>query len=177
MADFHKALTVVLQNERGYSNDPLDSGGETFYGISRKNWPTWIGWGGIDAKKKAGQPLVLDPQLTEMVETFYLQNFWNILYDQINSQEIATKLFDLGVNIDIVPAVRLLQKALGYLMAGSFVIDGRFGSRTLDFVNGADENKLLTELRARAVQYYVLDIVARPDQQRFLLGWVRRAVA
>ncbi len=52
--DFQKALAHTLEFEGGYANDPADSGGETFRGISRRNWPQWEGWPLIDQAKVKG---------------------------------------------------------------------------------------------------------------------------
>lgn len=37
--DFDKAVGFVLAREGGYSNDPLDPGGETKFGISKRSYP------------------------------------------------------------------------------------------------------------------------------------------
>ena len=39
MADFTKYLPKLLQYEGVYSNNPKDSGGETYKGVSRVNFP------------------------------------------------------------------------------------------------------------------------------------------
>ena len=51
---FKKALEHMLKFEGGYANDPNDSGGETFRGVSRRNWPKWPGWPLIDRAKAEG---------------------------------------------------------------------------------------------------------------------------
>lgn len=51
---FDKALEQVLKDEGGYVNDPIDSGGETFRGVSRNNNPNWRGWKLIDEAKAKG---------------------------------------------------------------------------------------------------------------------------
>lgn len=44
MADFKIAFDITNKTEAGYANNPDDSGGETYAGISRNNWPYWEGW-------------------------------------------------------------------------------------------------------------------------------------
>ena len=39
MADFQPALQTTLRFEGGYTNINADAGGETYCGISRRNWP------------------------------------------------------------------------------------------------------------------------------------------
>jgi len=39
MADFNQAIEKTLVNEGGYINDPLDAGGKTKFGISKRSYP------------------------------------------------------------------------------------------------------------------------------------------
>src|SRR5713226_8002006 len=152
MANFEIAVTALLKLEGSYVNDPQDTGGETYSGISRKNWPAWVGWSKLDQHKLLpGFPDTLrdDTRLSAMVKAFYSEQFWDNYFNQINSQAIADKLLAMSVNFGKETAVSLLQRALGYLQGKLVIEDGKFGPRTLDFINGTDENKLLIELRAR----------------------------
>lgn len=61
MADFKKALEMVLKHEGGYVCDPSDPGGETYKGVARNMHSGWTGWMEIDlAKKEPGFPANLD---------------------------------------------------------------------------------------------------------------------
>lgn len=81
---FEKALKHTLEFEGGYVNDPADSGGETFRGISRRNWPDWPGWALIDKAKAAGcrSPAAInahfrgDQEIGRLVADFYQAAFW-----------------------------------------------------------------------------------------------------
>ena len=70
MADFTQAHALVKAFEGGYSNDPLDCGGETIYGISRQAHPHWPGWTMLDAgtHSMAG--------LQALSETLYHREYW-----------------------------------------------------------------------------------------------------
>ena len=46
-----KLIDMVLKHEGGYANVSGDLGGETYRGISRKNFPSWNGWEIVDEKK------------------------------------------------------------------------------------------------------------------------------
>ena len=39
MEHFSEIIPIVLRHEGGYVNDPLDKGGETNYGISKRSYP------------------------------------------------------------------------------------------------------------------------------------------
>lgn len=134
MADYKTAIKRILQHEGGYVNDPTDSGGETYKGISRKNWPKWTGWAFVDQAKTKGWPLgnekfdndvkshILSKisGLNDSVIAFYKREFWDkIGGDMIASQTIANNLVDAAVNEGIRPAVKRAEKIV--LMAESGV--------------------------------------------------------
>lgn len=83
-AAFYKAHAHTLGMEGGYANVSGDSGGETYKGISRNNHPKWAGWKLIDTYKALGnrttaainQRFSKDQEMTDLVETFYYDNFW-----------------------------------------------------------------------------------------------------
>lgn len=114
MADYSHSINKVLRHEGGYANDPVDRGGETYKGISRKAWPKWQGWTIIDAaKKRADFPnsLYANNQLNQLVIDFYKINFWQkIGGDFLADQDIADILMDAAVNEGIKAAVKRAQK-------------------------------------------------------------------
>jgi len=124
MADYKSAIKHVLLSEGGYVNDPTDAGGETYKGISRKNWPGWVGWLIIDSEKKKNnfhKVLNSNELLTESVIKFYKMYFWDkVGGDMIASQTIANLLVDSAVNEGVRPAVKRAQKIV--LMAETGVI-------------------------------------------------------
>lgn len=153
MAKFEDAIDAVLANEGGLSNNSADKGGLTNYGISQAAYPD------LDIRN-----------LTRVeAENLYERDFWK--FDAIQSQRVATKLFDACVNMGTVRAVRQIQLALGAIEVGPIVADGIPGSATIEAINAADEGRLMDEFKARLAKYYC-DL----NQPEFLLGWLRRAV-
>jgi lysozyme family protein len=124
MAYYKHAIIKVLRHEGGYVPDKDDTGGETYRGVSRNNWPRWRGWALIDsAKKTAGFPASLDKNvaLQDLIMTFYRDNFWDkIGGDFIASQAIADMLVDAAVNEGVKPAVRRAQKIVHIAQTGEF---------------------------------------------------------
>lgn len=124
MADYRHSIAKVLKHEGGYVNDSDDTGGETYKGVSRRNWPRWTGWAFVDqAKKKPGFPTSLTKisGLQDSVIAFYRDNFWNkVGGDMIDDQDIADMLVDSAVNEGIKPAVRRAQKITGITQTGEF---------------------------------------------------------
>jgi lysozyme family protein len=113
MANFELWIAKVKKHEGGYVNDPDDMGGETYCGITRKNWPTWAGWVIIDQSK----PLKTGDIVTacdEAVNMFYKKHYWDeVRADEIESQEAADSIADFAVNVGVVPSMKMAQKALG----------------------------------------------------------------
>lgn len=120
MADFKKSIEKILLTEGGYSHDPNDRGGETYKGVSRKNWPNWSGWNLIDASVyKTSAALNAIPGLHDLVVSFYKVNFWDkVGGDAIISQSVAGLLMDSAVNEGITPAVKRAQEIVGIEQTG-----------------------------------------------------------
>jgi lysozyme family protein len=173
MSDFSIAYLPLKRHEGGYANNRLDRGGETYAGISRKNWPGWSGWKLIDAAKSApGFPgnLRQVPGLPDKVADFYQENFWSPnRYGEIASQEIANWMLDRAVNCGDGTANRMLQRALGG------TADGVIGSQTLAHANAAEPAALREQLREQAIAYYRHIVDNDPSQACFLDGWLARA--
>lgn len=162
MADFKAAIGYILQNEGGYVNDPDDLGGETYRGISRKNFPNWDGWATIDSNKPLTKGELIS-NLDSTVNQFYKRSFWDaILADGIDSQPVAAYLFDFKVNAGY-NAVKCVQRILG------ITVDGIFGNGTLNALNEY-QGDMLAELHNARLAYY-----EGLNNPRFIDGWNNRA--
>ncbi len=170
MADFTQAFPLIAKNEGGYANVAGDTGGETYAGITRKNFPKWGGWSIVDANKPLkNNQTIADPNMQNLVESFYKANFWDtVKLDHVNSQRVANFTFDWNVNSGAW-AVKALQTAVGV------TADGAVGPMTLNAVNAADEDTLMPKLIAARIQFYENIVARNPSQQKFLKGWTNRA--
>lgn len=172
MAQFEPAFEATMKHEGGYANNPADKGGETYKGIARKFWPGWKGWPLVDAaKQKPNWPHNLGSikELQVAVAQFYQSNFWPRYISEINSQDVANWLFDKAVNMGLVQAIKLVQRAAGV------VDDGRFGPKTANAISAADPIALLGACRAQASAFYIALADKNPSQKQFLKGWLARA--
>lgn len=161
MANFDKAVAKVLEHEGGYVNDPVDAGGETKYGITKRTYPT------LDIKN-----LTINE-----AKVIYYRDFWlkeNI--DKIEHDELAQKVFDTGVNMGASRAIKFLQEAANKLGA-KLVVDGGLGPKTLEIVNRLEGQKLLTVFRELQAAYYQDIVKRKPEQAKFLKGWLKRAAS
>jgi lysozyme family protein len=173
MANFQTALHFVLQNEGGWSDAEGDSGGETWCGISRNNFPNWPGWPIIDAAKADRDfphCLWAIAPLQKKVDDFYTTTFWQpIQGDRITNQDVATRLMDACVNCGLHEGVVLMQRAL------KIPEDGILGPETLSHIN---EVNPLSAFRAERAIFYAEVYGRNPSRYApFLSSWMHRATA
>lgn len=184
MALFKIAYQETMQIEGGYANDPDDKGGETFKGISRKNWPHWAGWQIIDSfKNKVGfeANIYASGALQQLVLSFYKTNFWDtMLLDQVTNQDITNEMFDTGVNCGDEVAVGFLQRALNHTNRNqsdypNLVVDRKMGPKTVATINSHPRPKQVLKLMncQQGVRY--MEICENNEkQEKFMTSWLSR---
>lgn len=171
-----KLINMVLKHESGYSMVIGDRGGETYRGITRKNFPNWNGWSIVDANKplKNGN-IIHDRRLENDVFNFYYRYFYSPLkLDDINNLLICGHLLCHSVNAGIKNGVKLLQKAINDTYSININVDGCIGKQTINYTNGSMQNELCENFIKRRKQYYVELVNKRPSQKKFLNGWLNR---
>lgn len=156
--DHKKAIEFVIHLEGGYVNDPLDPGGETKYGISKKSFPD------IDIKNLTyGHAVEL-----------YRMHYWMKLKCDGMPSMIRLPLFDCGVNQGVYSASYMLQKSI-ILQDRKINVDGIIGPKTIDAVNSLDDSEmgyLLADfMKMRVKKYFNLKTF-----DRFGNGWINRLV-
>jgi lysozyme family protein len=156
MGDFAKAIKFVMKNEGGFSDDPQDSGGVTKYGISQKSYPD------CDIENLTEEDAI----------EIYRRDFW-LPYQDFDDR-LATKVFDLAVNMGHKRAVQILQRSLQCLGA-KVVDDGILGPMTKQSVDLANVDLLLTAIKSEAAGIYRKLAAINTSQKKFLKGWLRRA--
>lgn len=124
---FDTAFDIVIGAEGGYSNDPLDPGGETNFGISKRAYPS------LDIK---GLTL-------EQVKAIYFKDYWVPAgCGYIAEDPMATLVFDCAVNQGVGRAKQLYglaqtpiafqaERALHYASLSTFPRYGRGWMRRL----------------------------------------------
>ena len=168
---YSEIYKIIALNEGGYVNDPDDSGGETYAGISRKHHPEWIGWHSLDkiSDKKFNEKY---SHLNSVVAIFYQKNYWNKIngnkLNKINSF-LALHVFDMAVNAGISRASKMLQKMIGAKE------DGVIGSKTLKKLieHNCYRSEILEDLYISLRKNYYHSI-AKGKNIKFLNGWIKR---
>lgn len=188
MADFNISFRKVMLSEGGYSNNPADRGGETYKGISRKWYPSWQGFKVIDQlHHEPGFPKNLDNnyELAVMVQQFYRTNFWNPLWlDKILSQQVATELFDIAVNMGQQVAAEIAQRSINLMNKNQALflnlkVDGRVGELSAKAINNvcllrSNHDAFLKALNIFQGWKYISICEKDESQEVFFIGWMNR---
>lgn len=172
---FDYAVNIILSHEGGYSNDPDDSGGETNFGITQSDLLTY--------GKMLKLPINVKDLTRNEAEVFYKKFYWDKYnYNAINSLPIATKIFDMAVNMGAHEAHVLVQRALGrlgYFGYNYLPVDGIIGAHTIGAINEecihCGEEELMKALITEAKIFYEYLVINKPHLKKFLNGWLERA--
>lgn len=145
--NFERALAEVIGIEGGYTDDPNDPGGETKYGITKRDHPL----------------LCIAAITLEDAHAIYRKEYWLAAYDNL-SWPLALYVFDCAVNQGSDIAPRLLQKTAGVPQ------DGLLGQNTLRTINGKDQDELAALFLAdRALRY-----TGTRNFDTYGRGWLKR---
>lgn len=164
MADFLPAFEKMIRREGGYVLHTVagDRGGQTYAGIARNAWPQWEAWRAIDDGETPP---------AEVVRAFYQAQFWFAIHgDKITDQAIAETIFDFAVNGGVKTASILAQTIVGVTP------DGKIGPKTLAAVNAQNPEKFVMAYALAKIARYAAIVRRDRSQQKFLLGWVNRAL-
>jgi lysozyme family protein len=108
-------------------------------------------------------------QRAPAVEEFYQKEFWNKWFQQLASDEVAMRVFDMAVNGGPGTAVRLLQNAAWSVGAKGIKIDGQWGLQTVNCVNNLPIESVVTAFQQARCAYY--EKIGGPN----LPAWLARA--
>jgi len=165
MSDF---IDEIIRREGGAeeTNDPADSGGRTKYGISEHAHPE--AWRDGD---------VSYPEARAIYEKVY------VLSEKFNTIEnvpLQHQVVDFGVPHGADTAARFLQQLVGVK------VDGDIGPKTLEAIANYPAGKLFgvdvpgivllnLAFRDARILFDVTLAKKRPKDQKWVLGWVKRA--
>jgi lysozyme family protein len=145
---FDTTFNRLLGNEGSYSIDPLDPGGETNWGISKRSYPN----------------LIIKELTREDAYNIYFRDFWAKIDASKLADGISFQLFDFAVNSGMDTAIRYFQRALGV------ADDGYFGPISHAAMLRMTESDMIMRLNAERLDY-MTRLKNWPSAGR---GWARR---
>lgn len=176
MADFNQAVTFVLDNEGGFSNDEHDEGGATNFGVSLR----YLRGLPDESLRKYGIHVPPDVEAVKAMtvtqaKAIYLGEFWQPKLDEISRQPFANYIFDMCVNHGISEGIKILQRAICAAARDQqeVVIDGVLGDGTVNAVTRSCVFLPATLIATRS-QFY-RQLAEKPGQEKFLKDWLDRA--
>ncbi len=172
MDKFEACLKPVLDYEAGWVDNPADRGGETIFGVSRKNNPAWPGWAQVDEMRdRPDFPGCAnsDAGLKALAVRLYREAYWNPIHGDEFPFKFALVALDLSVNSGPKTAVKMMQVSLGV------VADGVIGQKTIKAAHEGGDRVVKRFLKNRLKFYH--DIPKnKPDQEQWIDNWFGRIV-
>jgi lysozyme family protein len=173
--NFKKALESVLISEGGFNDIKEDKGGATNFGISLRLLQL------IDKDITRDGHIDRDDILALTKDSaggIYKEIFWDhYRLSKIDSQELATKMFDMFVNMRGQMAAKICQSAL--IDCGrTLVVDGSLGNISFGLLNtemATNGVVLMNHIREQQANVYRRIVENDSTQQKFLKGWLNRA--
>lgn len=127
--NFDTAFDRLLGHEGRYVDNPVDPGGETNWGISKRSYPH------LDIKNLT----------REQAKAIYLRDFWEPL--GAAHPAIKYQVFDFAVNSGIQTALRKLQAAAGV------ADDGHWGPVSARALAAMELNDVLLRFNSRRMRF------------------------
>ena len=146
--EYAVAIDRVLGHEAGYVNDPADPGGETKWGISKREYPH------LNIKELSREAAI----------SIYYHDYWRPLHVERYPSAVAYQLLDSAVHSGIGQSIRFLQRAIGA------ADDGRWGPESQRAIDATDINDALLLFLAERVEF-MTKLRNWPSHGR---GWARR---
>ena len=153
-----------LARKTGWSDDPLDKGGQTMIGVTKATF--------ADYRKKKGLSAPTSSDLRNISYADWLAilktGFWDKWKaDDIANQYVANVLVDWLYNSGVA-GIRIPQQMVGV------TADGIVGPKTIAAVNKMNQNILFYKLIIARLDFYYGLVKANPSQEKFLKGWSNR---
>lgn len=168
MAKFETAFNRTVALEGAYSEDKLDPGGQTKFGITKAT---------ASANNFTGDLRLLT--LNDAM-TIYKNEYWDkSRLSECDNQDVANELFDTSVNCGVETAIAICQKTLNIMNQNGTLwpdipVDGHVGLVTMGCINRCSAKfawLFIKVLNALQIAHYVDLATKNPKLERFFDGW------
>jgi lysozyme family protein len=154
--NFDESLRLLLKSEGGFVNHPVDPGGMTCLGVTKKAWEAYTGEMCNEADMRALTPKAVTP--------FYRAKYWDAVSGDDLPKGIDYAVFDFAVNAGPMRAIKVLQSCIKTLT------DGEIGPKTLMAIAKKDPATLIEVYCEARLNF----LSALPTWKTFGKGWERR---
>lgn len=162
---FRISLAETLKHEGGFVNHPLDPGGMTNLGVTRKTWAAFTGR--KVSQITEGEMRALTP---EKVMPVYHQGYWQAVRGDDLPGGVDFAVFDIAVNSGPVRAIKMLQKAINAQGRSKVFVDGKIGPKTVQAAKVCNVFDLIETLSETRLNFF-FDL---STFKTFGRGWSRR---
>ncbi len=172
---FWASILKVFQVEGGKTVDPNDRAHQgsvqmTNLGITPATMEQFLKRQGIASPTPAQIEEKIANLTTESAIPIYASGFWKAEYHALGPK-LAFLVFDWGVNSHPSVAIKQLQRTLGLNQ------DGKIGAATIAQVQSFPEETICRLYLQRRKDFYRSIVQQKPDQAKFLKGWLARCDA
>ena len=179
---FQVAIGPLLDKEGGFVNDPVDLGGMTMMGVTRKWFPDEPMWAVVDEiLDRGGNPNEAKGELRPSIEAFYKKEFWDKANCDVLPPGLDSQHFDFVVNAGkgATKALQIIantfcQEELG----GKIDEDGKRGPTTRKVASALGSlgtewhDTLVAAYKCAQGMHYLNLCKAKPAQKKFIKGWL-----
>lgn len=152
MTTFDQAFDELIGLEGGYSNNSVDPGGETMWGVTAR------------VARANGYKGEMRDLTKAAAKAIYRGKYW----DSVRADELPAivryPVFDAAVNSGVKQAVQWLQDAVGV------AADGVIGPLTISAAAQADGSKVAAVMLGERLDF----MTSLPTWGQFSRGWARR---
>lgn len=174
MAEMNNVVDFFMKWEGGLSRDGRDrasrypcpmlfNGYKDWHTNKGITYQTWVHYFGHDQKHRFLTMSIED------VKDIFRRGYWDkVKGDEIESDAIAATLVSWAWGSGSKTAIKLMQGVVGTKR------DGIIGKKTLKAINDSDEKELFDLCLERREKFFRDICKARPTNNAFLRGWLRR---
>lgn len=150
---------IIAREGRAFTNDPVDHGGPTRYGITLDT----LARHRRRVVTAADVAALTEPEARDIYRARYIRPF-----DSIPDATLRAFLIDAGVQHGTATAAKFLQRAIGV------TADGKIGPRTLAALNASQARLAYLETYAERVRFYGRILERDRTQRKYAAGWFIR---
>ncbi len=168
MAAIEGSIKYVLDNEGGWT---IDDGGWTMWGIVVSD---------VAAYRNVPASSITEQDMKNLsvseATAIYKKQYWDALnLDQVNDQNMATCIFDTGVNRGISVSAKYAQRVCN-ISGATLQVDGKIGPLSLIRINQMNRTIFIRNYEAMEMAGYEAILASNPSKYGiYRNGWESRA--